>query len=87
MNAIRPELPGTVVGSYLNSATPFKEAAHPFDPMRPNGWNSWIECGIEVIEVLGDHNTYYTEPHVRVFAKKLNACLEEVDGVLLSERR
>lgn len=65
----------------------FKEAAHLFDPMQSNGWNSWVEGGIEVIEVLGNHATYYTEPHVRVFAEKLNACLEEVDGVLLSERK
>ncbi|MGB3651703.1 MAG: thioesterase domain-containing protein, partial [Rivularia sp. (in: cyanobacteria)] len=46
-----------------------------FDPMQPNGWNDWVKGGIEVIEVPGKHNTYHAEPHIRVYAEKLNACL------------
>ncbi|MBN3879926.1 AMP-binding protein [Nostoc sp. JL23] len=64
-----------------------KEYANHFDPMQPNGWNNWVDGGIEVIGVPGRHGTYHNEPHVRVLAEKLNACLEEVDSVLLSERR
>lgn len=56
-----------------------KEYADYFDPMQPNGWNSWVDGGIEVIKVPGRHGTYHNEPHVRVLAKKLNACLEEAD--------
>lgn len=58
-----------------------------FDPMQPNGWNSWVAGGIEVVKVPGKHGIYHNEPHVRVLAEKMNACLEEVDGVLLSERK
>ncbi|MEH2135980.1 AMP-binding protein [Nostoc sp.] len=50
-----------------------------FDPMRANGWNSWVIGGIEVIKVPGKHGIYHDEPHVRVLAEKLNACLEQVD--------
>ncbi|MEH1804960.1 AMP-binding protein [Nostoc sp.] len=64
-----------------------KEYANHFDPTQPNGWNNWVDGGIEVIGVPGRHGTYHNEPHVRVLAEKLNACLEEVDSVLLSERR
>lgn len=62
-----------------------KDNAHMFDPMQTNGWNSWVEDGIEVIKVPGRHRTYHTEPHVRFLADKMNASLEEVDGVLRPE--
>jgi thioesterase domain-containing protein/acyl carrier protein len=55
-----------------------KEYAPRFDPMQINGWNSWVEDGIEVIGVPGRHGTFHNEPHVRFLAEKLNACLEEV---------
>ena len=64
-----------------------QEFGYCFDPMQPNGWNDWVSGEIEIIEVPGRHGTYHNEPHVRVLAEKLNGCLEEVDGVLLSERR
>jgi len=60
---------------------------HQFDPMQPNGWNNWVSCGIEIIEVSGSHLTMHFEAHVRELAEKLNACLEEVDGVLLPDRK
>ncbi|MEH2003239.1 MAG: fatty acyl-AMP ligase [Nostoc sp.] len=60
---------------------------HRFEPMQPKGWNSLLAGGIELYEVSGSHITMHFEPHVRELAEKLNACLEEVDGVLLPERR
>ncbi|MEH1934231.1 MAG: AMP-binding protein [Nostoc sp.] len=60
---------------------------YQFDPMQPNGWNNWVSGGIEIIEVSGSHLTMHFETHVREFAEKLNACLEELDCVLLPERR
>ena len=60
---------------------------HRFEPMQANGWNSLVAGGIEFYKVPGSHLTMHFEPHVRVLAEKLNACLEEVDGVLLPERR
>ncbi|WP_293356392.1 thioesterase domain-containing protein [Microcoleus sp. CAWBG51] len=50
-----------------------------FDPMQPDGWNSWVADGIEVIKVPGKHGIYHDEPHVRVLAEKMNACLEQTD--------
>lgn len=59
---------------------------HRFEPMQANGWNSLVAGRIELHKVSGSHLTMHFEPHVRVLAEKLNTCLEEVDGVLLSER-
>jgi len=56
-----------------------EEYADYFDPMQPDGWNSWVDGGIEVIKVPGSHGTYHNEPHIRVLAEKLNACLEQAD--------
>jgi thioesterase domain-containing protein/acyl carrier protein len=50
-----------------------------FDPMQPNGWNSWVANGIEVVKVPGKHGIYHAEPHVRVLAEKLNSCLEQAE--------
>jgi thioesterase domain-containing protein/aryl carrier-like protein len=53
---------------------------YQFDPMKPSGWNDWVEGGVEVVRVPGRHGTFYDPPHVEVYARKLNACLESVDG-------
>lgn len=50
-----------------------------FDPMQLNGWNSLVAGGIELQEVSGSHLTMHFEPHVRVLAEKLNACLERAE--------
>ena len=52
-----------------------------FDPMQANGWNNWVAGEIKIVKVPGKHGIYHEEPHVRVLAEKLNACLEEVDVV------
>jgi len=64
-----------------------QRARYRQDPMQPNGWNSWVADGIEVHKVPGSHMTFFKEPHIRALAEKLNVCLEEVDGVLLPERK
>ncbi|WP_333299216.1 AMP-binding protein [Microcoleus sp. AT13-A6] len=50
-----------------------------FDPMQPNGWNSWVAGGIEVHKVPGNHMTLWQEPHVQILAEKMNACLEQAE--------
>ncbi|MEL6163877.1 MAG: hypothetical protein AAFR37_08975 [Cyanobacteria bacterium J06628_3] len=50
-----------------------------FDPMQPNGWNDWVKGGIEVVEVPGRHKNHHTEPHIQVYAEKLNACLNRTE--------
>jgi acyl-CoA synthetase (AMP-forming)/AMP-acid ligase II/thioesterase domain-containing protein/acyl carrier protein len=56
-----------------------QRARHSFDPLQPNGWNSLVAGGIEVHEVPGHHQNFFKEPHIRVLAEKLNACLEQAD--------
>lgn len=50
-----------------------------FDPKQLDGWNSLAMGGIEVHTVSGSHMNFFKEPHVRVLAEKLNACLEKAD--------
>jgi thioesterase domain-containing protein/acyl carrier protein len=50
------------------------------DPMQPGGWNDWVEGGVEIIKVPGRHGTYHNPPHVEVYARKLNACLEAIES-------
>ncbi|MDB9315587.1 AMP-binding protein [Spirulina sp. CS-785/01] len=53
---------------------------HNFDPLRPKGWNDWVEGGVEMVKVPGRHGTYHNLPHVEVYAQKLNACLEVIES-------
>ena len=39
------------------------------------GWASRTTVGVEIHSIPGDHETILREPHVRVLAEKLNACL------------
>lgn len=50
-----------------------------FDPMQSQGWNSLVTNEIELYKVPGNHFTMHYEPHVRVLAEKLNACLDIAD--------
>jgi acyl-CoA synthetase (AMP-forming)/AMP-acid ligase II/thioesterase domain-containing protein/acyl carrier protein len=53
-----------------------------FDPMQPGGWNDWVEGSVEIVKVPGRHGEYHNPPHVAVYAQKLNACLESVEGTV-----
>ncbi|MBW4473277.1 MAG: AMP-binding protein [Stenomitos rutilans HA7619-LM2] len=63
---------------YLAAEKSMTEGFH-FDPMQPQGWNSLIANGINLHNVPGNHFTMHCEPHIRVLAEKLNACLEKAD--------
>jgi thioesterase domain-containing protein len=39
-------------------------------------WGKLAKGGVEAYEIPGDHVTLVTEPHVRVLAEKLKACLD-----------
>jgi thioesterase domain-containing protein len=41
------------------------------------GWGEAALGGVEVYEVPGDHTSVIEEPHVRVLAEKLKACLDK----------
>lgn len=47
--------------------------------MQPDGWNRLVADEIQLHKIPGNHFTMHYEPHVKVLAEKLNACLEEVD--------
>jgi acyl-CoA synthetase (AMP-forming)/AMP-acid ligase II/thioesterase domain-containing protein/acyl carrier protein len=42
------------------------------------GWTDMAAGGLEVHVVPGDHETLFSEPHVRAMAEKLRACLQRV---------
>ncbi|MGB6298482.1 MAG: AMP-binding protein [Rivularia sp. (in: cyanobacteria)] len=60
---------------YFSAAENRQHFGSTFDPMQPNSWNDWVKGGIEVVEVPGRHKNHHAEPHIRVYAEKLNACL------------
>jgi amino acid adenylation domain-containing protein len=42
------------------------------------GWSDWADDGVEVHEVPGNHASMVYEPHVEILAKKLAACIDEL---------
>lgn len=48
--------------------------------MQPEGWSDWVSGEFEVVKVPGRHGTYHNPPHVEVYARKLNACLEAIES-------
>lgn len=64
---------------YPGRATLFRaaEAGPTFDYAgRELGWGELVQRGIEVHEIPGNHDSLMLEPHVRVLASSLRACLE-----------
>ena len=47
-------------------------------------WSSLAAAGLEIHIVPGNHLTMLEEPHVRVLAHELQACLDRADGALSS---
>jgi thioesterase domain-containing protein len=43
------------------------------------GWGGWAAGGIDAQPVPGGHLDMVLEPHVRVLAKRLRACLAAAD--------
>jgi thioesterase domain-containing protein len=44
------------------------------------GWDQVSSEPVETYSVPGDHITMMTEPHVRVLAEKLRACLDKAQA-------
>jgi amino acid adenylation domain-containing protein len=51
------------------------------------GWQGLVDGGLEKVRVSGDHLNIVKEPHVRVLAQKLRACLDRVDTELSPNRK
>jgi thioesterase domain-containing protein len=43
---------------------------------RDMGWSRLARGGVEVHHVAGDHENMLVEPHVRVLARELRACID-----------
>jgi thioesterase domain-containing protein len=65
--------------SYTGRLTLFRARMQPFfsshDPHK--GWSRIAPGGIEVRNIPGNHLAMLQEPHVRILAKELRACLEK----------
>jgi aspartate racemase len=67
-----------VAGVYPRQATLFNavESASLRANDREFGWGKTVTGGIEIHEIPGDHLGMLKEPHVRVLAEKLQACID-----------
>ncbi len=50
-----------------------------------NHWKPYVEGGIDVHVVSGDHDAMVLEPHVRILAAKFRACLEDAQRIKFEE--
>ncbi|KYC40345.1 hypothetical protein WA1_27850 [Scytonema hofmannii PCC 7110] len=54
----------------------------------PNfGWDEYAIGGLEIHRVSGDHLSMFTEPHVKVLAEKLQACLTKAATEATADKR
>ncbi|HYO90242.1 MAG TPA: amino acid adenylation domain-containing protein [Pyrinomonadaceae bacterium] len=65
---------------YKGRVTLFRTRAQPvFRSLgRDKGWKDLAAGGVDVRIVPGNHLNMYDEPHVRVLAREVKACLEEI---------
>jgi amino acid adenylation domain-containing protein len=66
-------------GIYSNRITLFR-ASEEFRDDPTMGWDQVSSEPVETYSVPGDHITMVTEPHVRVLAEKLRACLDKAQA-------
>lgn len=64
---------------YPNQITVFP-ASEQFRDDPAMGWDKVSSEPVEIYSVPGDHNTMLAEPHVRVLAEKLRACLDKAQA-------
>ena len=69
--------PGIFSGDITFFTTGLDSEFFPGDTMR--GWSAFITGTTCVIEVPGDHQTLFSEPHGRVIARKINESLKGVE--------
>lgn len=60
---------------YSNRIILFR-ASEEFHEQSTMGWEKFSSKPIETYDIPGDHITIMLEPHVKVLAKQLRACLE-----------
>jgi thioesterase domain-containing protein/acyl carrier protein len=78
MKAVRAYLPQP----YAGKITQFLcgDGPHRSFEDRRLAWSSLAAAGLEIHIVPGNHLTMVEEPHVRVLARELQACLDRADG-------
>ena len=75
MRAIRDYVPKP----YPGRVTLFRTRGQPFlcSFDAQYGWGELAAGGVEVILIPGSHEKIFVEPHARMLATKLSACLNE----------
>jgi len=66
---------------YPGKVTLFRCQVQPIDQSLHHdlGWSELVTGDIEIHPIPGDHFSILKEPHVRVLAKKLKSCLEQLE--------
>ena len=52
-----------------------------------NHWEQYVQDGVEVHRVTGDHDSMVLEPHVRVLASELKACLNKAQQLFAVQEK
>jgi aspartate racemase len=76
---LRSYLPQVYPGSMILFRAMEQSPGSHRDPFL--GWSELVEGGVAIHEVPGLHGQIIEEPHVRVLAEKLKACLDEAQSV------
>jgi thioesterase domain-containing protein len=78
--ALFEALTGYQAHAYQGRVTLFRTRAQPiFRALgKDKGWKELAVEGVDVRIVPGNHLNMYDEPHVRVLAREIKACLEEI---------
>jgi aspartate racemase len=65
--------------AYAGRVTLLRASAQPLSRLQAAdlGWSQLAGGGVEVIHVPSSHETLFAEPHVRVLAERLRACLHK----------
>ena len=89
--AILGDSGGYIPQVYLGRVTLFQAREHlsiPWYHYKPQlGWTGLAAEGLENYNVPGNHTSMFDEPHVKVLAEKLKACLDRalIESVLQKE--
>jgi thioesterase domain-containing protein len=73
-----PDRGGDRVRACASRIAVFRVGRQPFWRVndRRLGWGAWTHGRVEVADVPGEHTTILREPHVRVLAARLQACID-----------
>lgn len=69
--------------NYCGKVVLFRSSNRPATVADPyEGWNHYIENGLEIHDIVSDHDGILLEPQVRIVAQQLNDCLRRLHSRL-----